>query len=88
MAPEFFKCTFNPTFLDCITYRPDTLTASGDKVHFNIGSGDIWTTLSKADKRILPQHGFEIGVVCFDETFLFFKQCSFYNWRRVDTNRA
>jgi hypothetical protein len=57
-------------------------------VHFNIGYGDIWTTLSKADKRSLPQHGFEIGVVCFDETFLFFKQCSFYNWRRVDTNRA
>ena len=61
MAPEFFKCMFNPTFLDCITYRPDTLTASGDKVYFNIGSGDIWTTLSKADKRILHSMIFKLG---------------------------
>jgi hypothetical protein len=61
MAPEFFKCIFNPTFLDCITYRPDTLTASGDKVHFNIGSGDIWTTLSKADKRILHSMVLKLG---------------------------
>ena len=61
MAPEFFESIFNPTFLDCITYRPNTLTASGDKVHFNIGSGDIWTTLSKADKRILPSMILKLG---------------------------
>jgi len=63
MAPEFFESIFNPTFLDCITYRPDTLTASGDKVHFNIGSGDKWTTLSKVDKRILHSMKLEWSVL-------------------------
>ena len=63
MAPEFFKCMFNPTFFDCITYRPDTLTASGDMVHFNIGSGDKWTTLSKVAKRILHSMKLEWSVL-------------------------
>ena len=63
MAPEFFESIFNPTFFDCITYRPDTLTASGDKVHFNIGSGDKWTTLSKVDKRILHSMKLEWSVL-------------------------
>jgi len=39
------------------------LTASGDKVHFNIGSGDKWTTLSKVDKRILHSMKLEWSVL-------------------------